>query len=354
MKSFLITGGAGFVGSRLALYFKQDFPDYRIVVLDNLHRRGSEVNLIELQQAGIKFVHGDIRNPEDLANVPPFDCLIECSAQPSALAGYGESPEFLIQTNLVGTINCLEAARRQDAAFVFLSTSRVYPISTLNEASFIEAETRFELTHEQIISGMSERGVSESFPLDRPRSMYGATKLAGELLLMEYADMYGMPAIINRSGVLSGRGQMGRVDQGVVGLWAAHHIYQKPLSYHGFGGTGKQVRDILHVHDLYRLLLIQLEQIEENSGQIYNVGGGREYSISLLELTNLCQQATGQTLELGCVPETHPADIRIYLTDTTRVKEKFGWHPEYTPTTIVEDIVSWIHDNRDALAPVLG
>jgi len=122
----LVTGGAGFVGSSLALGLAQRHPDWSIVALDNLKRRGSELNLPRLKQAGIEFVHGDIRNPEDLdPSVLKPTLILECSAEPSVMAGYG-SPGYLLQTNLVGTINCLELARSTQADFVFLSTRRVF------------------------------------------------------------------------------------------------------------------------------------------------------------------------------------------------------------------------------------
>ena len=127
----LVTGGAGFVGSNLASFFKRDRPDATVVAFDNLRRRGSELALPRLRAAGVEFRHGDVRNAEDLAEAGDFDLMIECSAEPSVHAGYGASPAYVINTNLTGTINCLEAVRRCGAALVFLSTSRVYPIAGL-------------------------------------------------------------------------------------------------------------------------------------------------------------------------------------------------------------------------------
>lgn len=127
----LVTGGAGFVGSNLASLFKRDNPDAAVVAFDNLRRRGSELALPRLREAGVEFRHGDVRNAEDIAEAGDFDLMIECSAEPSVHAGYGASPAYVINTNLTGTINCLEAVRRCNAALVFLSTSRVYPIAGL-------------------------------------------------------------------------------------------------------------------------------------------------------------------------------------------------------------------------------
>jgi CDP-paratose 2-epimerase len=177
-RQVLITGGAGFVGSSLGLGLAQRYPDWKIIALDNLKRRGSELNIPRLKQAGIEFVHGDVRNAEDLeASALPVDLILECSAEPSVLAGY-TSPGYVLQTNLIGTINCLELARQTQADFIFLSTSRVYPIAYLNQLNYTETDTRFQLSEQQDLPGVSAFGISEQFPLDLPRSLYGSTKLA--------------------------------------------------------------------------------------------------------------------------------------------------------------------------------
>ena len=139
----LITGGAGFVGSSLAISLKQNYPHYQIFALDNLKRRGSELSLARLKAAGIEFLHGDIRNKEDFDALPAVDTVIEASAEPSVLAGLDGTPDYLINTNLFGTVNCLNYALKHRASFIFLSTSRVYPIKTLETLNFDEAETRF-------------------------------------------------------------------------------------------------------------------------------------------------------------------------------------------------------------------
>src|SRR4051794_21077618 len=218
-RALLITGGAGFVGSNLAIWFKERYPDLQVTALDNLRRRGSETNLPRLREHGIEFIHGDIRNPEDLRfDGRKIDLILECSAEPSVLAGFGEAPDYVINTNLVGTINCLELARRSGADLVFLSTSRVYPVSTLNSVATEEGETRFTLDARQALPGVSEHGIAEDFPLEGARSLYGATKLCSELLIQEYGAMYGLRFIINRCGVITGPWQMGKVDQGVFAL----------------------------------------------------------------------------------------------------------------------------------------
>ena len=341
--NILVTGGAGFVGSNLALWLKRQFPDASVIAMDNLKRRGSEATLPRLRQGGVEFQHGDVRNAEDLRlDQRRIDLIMECSAEPSVLAGYGEAPDYLLNTNLIGTINCMDLARRTGADVIFLSTSRVYPIAALNALKLHEEPTRFALDAAQNFPGASERGISERFPLEGARSMYGATKLCSELLIQEYSAMYGVRAIINRCGVLTGPWQMGKVDQGVFTLWVAMHYFERELSYIGWGGGGKQVRDLLHIDDLADLLALQLARFDELHGQTYNVGGGVASSLSLLETTLLCQQITGKTIPVHAVDSNRPADLALYITDSSRISAATGWRPKRTPEQTLRSIYDWI------------
>jgi CDP-paratose 2-epimerase len=353
-KSVLIAGGAGFVGSNLATRYKADHPDVRVIALDSLKRRGSELALSRLAAAGVEFVHADIRCREDFDELAGFDLLIDCSAEPSVQVGLSGAPDYMIQTNLVGTINLLELARRNDAAFLFLSTSRVYPLDRLNRLALTQTDTRLEWADATAEKGLSAAGLTESFPLDGPRSLYGASKLSGELLLQEYAYTYEMPAMINRCGVLTGPWQMGRVDQGFVTLWVSRHLFaDRPLSYIGYGGTGKQVRDILHIDDLYDLIDAQLRHEAAWDASPFNIGGGKDVSVSLVELTALCNEITGAEREIGSQPETSTVDIPIYLSDCERARRVFGWRPERTPEDIVTDIHDWIRANKSELRRIM-
>ncbi|MBF0196487.1 MAG: NAD-dependent epimerase/dehydratase family protein [Planctomycetes bacterium] len=348
-KHILITGGAGFVGSHLALAFRESFENLKISILDNLVRRGSELNLQVLLENDLEFYHGDIRCREDFDKIPPFDLMIDCSAEPSVQAGLDGKPDHLIQNNLNGTLNCLEMAHRNNAAFIFLSTSRVYPITPLAHLPFNVKETRFAFADSNEVTGWSAQGISEDFTLQGARSFYGASKLSGELMLQEYAYTYNMKAIINRCGILAGSRQMGKVDQGVITLWMARHLYEKKLSYIGFGGEGKQVRDILHPKDLFFLLLKQLEKVSDWNGQVYNVGGGNEISLSLRELTDYCQNITGKKVNISAVPETSPVDIPLYISDSRKAQQEFQWMPKYKNHDILEEIYQWMSAHKDQL-----
>lgn len=351
--NILITGGAGFVGANLALSFRQDYPSAHIVAFDNLKRRGSELNLSTFREHGISFVHGDIRIPTDLdALAGDFDIFIEASAEPSVLAGLSGSPQYLLQTNLLGTLNCLEFARQRADSFLFLSTSRVYSMRPLKEISLEETASRFEIAASQCLSGVTPDGISEDFPLHSPRSLYGATKLASELVIQEYVELYGLRAVINRCGVIAGPGQFGKVDQGVFTLWVANHFFQKPLAYTGFGGTGKQVRDLLHPADLYRLLRQQLARLDDCAGEIFNVGGGRQVSTSLRELTMLCREVLGNKVAVVEKPETSAVDIPLYISDYRKAARFFDWQPRHDLCHIVEDIYKWLRANERVLKPI--
>ncbi len=354
--AILITGGAGFIGSNLAISFKRRYPALNIIALDNLKRRGSELNLPRLKEAGIRFVHGDIRNPEDLRLDDEIGLMIECSAEPSVLAGFGDNPAYIINTNLSGTINCLELCRRKKADIIFLSTSRVYPYNVINSLETREDKTRFLWPdkRKKAIPGWSRQGIGEDFPLYGPKTLYGATKLASEFLIQEYIAGYGIKGVINRLGVVAGPWQFGKVEQGVFTLWMLAHYFRKPLKYIGFGGKGKQVRDLLHIEDLFSLIDLEIKNLPRISGRIYNAGGGREISLSLCETTGLCQEISGNRIKIGQDKTARPGDIKIYLSDNARVYRDLGWRPKKNARDILGDIYLWIHANEKRIKEALG
>ena len=345
----LITGGAGFVGGNLAVGLASRHPDWQIVALDNLHRRGSELNLPRLREAGVQFVQGDVRDRENLAAVGQIDALVECSAEPSVLAGTDGSPDYLVGTNLFGAFECLELCRRHGAQLVFLSTSRVYPVAHLCAAELDETEARFRLAEHQPMPGLSVHGVSESFPLDGARTLYGTTKLAAEHLVEEYAAVFGLPTVVNRFGVIAGPWQMGKVDQGVLAYWLLAHHFGRPLEYIGFGGSGKQVRDVLHVEDAVELIDLQLADRERWAGAVVNAGGGAERSVSLLELTELCRELTGRTTAVGGSTAERPGDIPLYVSDCRHLFSLADWRPRRDVRDVLRDLYDWIVRNESDL-----
>jgi len=350
----LVTGGAGFVGSSLAISLARSHPDSQVIALDNLYRRGSELNLDRLAAAGVEFVRGDVREPADLAPFEDIDALIECSAEPSVMSGTDGDTSYIYETNLTGAYNCLELARKSGCQFIFLSTSRVYPMNGLRQAALVEVETRFELAPEQPVAGWTTAGVSEDMPLEGARTFYGTTKLSAEFLCAEFSAQFGVPTVINRCGVVAGPWQMGKVDQGVFTHWMLAHEYRKPLSYIGYGGTGKQVRDLLHVDDLVELIEEQLGDPGHWSGHTFNVGGGREVSLSLQEASEICARLSGNELEIGSIPEDRDGDVPLYITDCSRLFAHTSWRPKRDAECVLADIHDWIDSDRERVGGVLA
>ena len=353
MTRILITGGAGFVGSNLAVSLASRHPEWDLIAFDNLYRRGSELNLGRLEQAGVEFVKGDVRETADLDRLPEISALVECSAEPSVMSGTDGDTGYLVHTNLTGAYHCLELARRDGAFLVFLSTSRVYPVEPQLELALVEADSRFELADEQDVPGASAAGISEEFPMIGHRTLYGATKLAAELLIEEYRAGQGVPAVIDRCGVIAGPWQMGKVDQGVFTHWVLAHRFRRPLTYIGFGGEGKQVRDLLHVEDLVDLVERQLLDPGSWDGRTVNVGGGRGCSLSLRETTEICRELTGNEVPIEPVAETREGDVPIYLSDCARLFGLDDWRPRRSAEQVLSDIHRWVAEDGDRIAAAL-
>jgi CDP-paratose 2-epimerase len=349
----LITGGAGFIGASVAIALAKRHPSWHVVSLDNLKRRGSELNLPRLREAGVEFVHGDVRELDDLSTLPAIDALVECSAEPSVMAGVDGSPDYLVKSNLFGAYNCLELARRREAFVVFLSTSRVYGVAPLERLALSETDTRFEIGDSQTVAGASPAGITEAFPTTGARTLYGATKLAAELLIEEYRAAYGLRAVVNRCGVIAGPWQMGKVDQGVFTYWMLAHHFNRPLTYIGFGGSGKQVRDLLHVADLVELLDEQLLAPDRWDGITANVGGGRECSLSLLETTALCAEIAGNAVPVTAIEAQRPGDLPVYISDCSYLHTLTTWRPARTAAQVLADIHAWVEKSQDALRAAL-
>lgn len=351
----LITGGAGFAGGALARFFLRSSAQNKVVLFDNLRRRGSEWNLGGLIAAGATFVHGDVRNAADLDALDgEFDVLIEASADASVHAGMEAGPRYVLDTNLGGAMNCLEFARKRCGALVFISTSRVYSIEALRALPLEETATRLDVAATMSMPpGVSFAGVSEGFDSGGSRSYYGASKLAAELLCQEYDAHSSLRVVINRCGVIAGPGQFGRTDQGVFTLWVARHYFGRPLRYTGFGGTGLQVRDLLHPDDLAELISKQIESWDVVAGRTFNVGGGRRGSVSMREFTGICREATGREVTIESEDVTNPLDVPWYVTDHGRITSTLDWSPSRDPRTIVRDLTAWIAENQTVLETMI-
>ena len=348
----LITGGCGFVGSQLALHLTA--RGHRVVAMDNLVRRGSEANIERLQKRGVEFIHGDVRNAEDFANLPAgIEFVCDASAQPSVVTGYA-NPVFDITNNALGVIHVLEYVRARRCPLVFCSTNRVYSADRVNALPRREALTRLEwdaaawqaLPPDQRPRGFDPRhGISEEFSVDGgQRSIYGLSKWMADAACQEYAQAYDLPIVVNRFGVISGSGQFGKTDQGWFVWWALAHWFGLPLKY--IGWKGKQVRDILFIEDLCRLVDLQMEQISRFRGEVFNAGGGAANTLSLLEATQLFSRAIGRSLDIAEEEAPRKADLALYCTDNRKVERVLGWKPQVSVGEGLACVLDWIRANE--------
>jgi CDP-paratose 2-epimerase len=345
----LITGICGFAGSSIAKALLESHSNLQIFGLDNFSRKGSELNISELTGFGINLVRGDIRAQSDINALPKVDWVIDCAANPSVLAGLDgqSSSRQLMEHNLLGTINLLEYCKSHKAGLILLSTSRVYSASELAALPVKSSDLRFEL-QDSDISGASSLGISEDFPTTAPLSLYGASKLASETLMLEYGECFDFPVWINRCGVLAGAGQFGKADQGIFSYWIHSFREKMPLKYIGFNGTGHQVRDALHPKDLVPLLSRQMLEPDWDAPKIINLGGGVENSMSLKELSIWCEDRFGKNKVLASQDE-RPMDAPWIVMDSTTAQNAWNWSVKTKIEKILKEIADHAEKNPDWL-----
>jgi CDP-paratose 2-epimerase len=336
----LVTGACGFLGSTLIQAWLES-REHEFIGFDNLTRPGSEVNRLTLKRLGVHVLHGDLRCASDLDALPAVDVVLETAANPSVLAGVDgrASSRQLVEHNLLGTVNTLEYCRRHRAAFLLISTSRVYSIPPLATLPLRVRDGAFEPDSANLLPvGLTAAGIREDFSTVSPVSLYGATKLASEQLALEFGAAYGFPVWINRCGVLAGAGQFGRPDQGIFTYWINSWVRRRPLGYTGFGGKGYQVRDCLHPADLMPLLERQIVSVNDDHPRVVNVGGGRTSAISLWQLSEWCRERLGDHV-VTSRPEMRPFDVPWLVLDASLATEAWGWKPSRKTSDILEEIV---------------
>jgi CDP-paratose 2-epimerase len=343
----LITGICGFIGSRLASALLERIAGAQVYGIDNLLRPGSEGNRHELGLKGIRFVHGDIRLRSDIDMLPNCDWVIDAAANPSVLGGVDgrSSPRQLSEHNLLGTLNLLEYCREKKAGLVLLSTSRVYSVRDLAALPMYAHEHAFALNEAAALpNGVSSAGITEAFPVRQPISLYGASKLASEVMAIEYGSAFEFPVWIDRCGVLAGAGQFGTAEQGIFSYWLHAHAARLPLRYIGFGGLGAQVRDAFHPDDLANLVTLQIQRGNPPTDAIYNLGGGPRNAMSLAQLTAWCDERFGKHVP---EPDAKPRrfDIPWVVMDYGRAAREFGWMPSRSLSSILDEIAAHVRDN---------
>ena len=325
----LITGGCGFVGSNLAIYFKDNRIATQVNSLDNLSRKGTLLNLHRLKKKRIKNFKIDISNNSAVQKLPRYDFIIDCCAEASVETSKKEIDK-VFNTNLVGTFNILKKCEKDGSNLIFLSSSRVYSIKKLRE--------------------LKKRSiVNEKFDTFGPKSVYGFCKFSSEQLIKEFSFLCKLKYIINRCGVISGPWQFGKQDQGFVSLWVWKHINKQRLNYIGFGGRGSQIRDVIHISDICKLITLQIKKINRVNNITMNIGGGVKNAISLKNLTRICQNITLNKTKIYSKKNTSIYDIPYYITDNSKVKKIYKWNPKKKISDIIKDIYQWMLPNKKKL-----
>lgn len=337
----LITGGAGFVGSNLASYFANKGDE--IIIYDNLFREGTKQNLDWLKKAygnHIEVVRGDVRNFELLKKyVKDVDAIVHTAAQVAVTSSI-KNPREDFEINALGTFNVLEAARiaNSNPAVIYFSTNKVYG-NNVNKIPLIEKETRYEFADEKY-----KNGVPEDFPSDADEhTPYGVSKYAAELYTRDYTAVYGLPTVTFRCSCMYGIRQFGNEDQGWVMHFIISSIFDKHLTIYG---DGKQIRDILYIDDVDRLVETTLMNIKKVKGEMFNIGGGPGNTISLLELISILESILDKKISYS-FSDWRPADQKVYISDIRKAERLLGWKPFVKPEEGVERSIKWVYENKE-------
>lgn len=333
----MITGGCGFLGSNLAAHALDQGID--LYVLDNLRRHGSQRNLDWLQSLGtFDFNHCDMRNANDVERavkrVRP-DAVFHLAGQVAMTTSIAD-PRMDFETNALGTLNLLEAIRvhAKDAAVIYSSTNKVY--GDLEQYRYEETPTRYACVDRP-------HGFAEDTPLDF-HSPYGCSKGAADQYLLDYHRIFGLRTVVFRHSSMYGGRQFATVDQGWIGWFCQmaaetrQGLRREPFT---ISGNGKQVRDVLHAEDMVSLYFSTLAQIEKTAGHAYNVGGGIDNSLSLLELFDLLQGRIGSALHYTKLP-ARDSDQRVFVADISKIFSATGWRPRVGAAEGVGRMLDWV------------
>lgn len=331
---YLITGGCGFVGSNLAAEVLKRGEE--LFVFDNLYRSGSEKNLLWLQQKGkFKFYHRDIRNYNDVENVIKEirpDIIFHLAGQVAMTTSIND-PRMDFEVNVVGTHNVLEAVRKYspNSSILYSSTNKVY--GDLEYLTYEETDTRY-------VCKEYPNGFDEKLPLDF-HSPYGCSKGAADQYLLDYHRMFGLKTVVFRHSSMYGGNQHPTYDQGWIGWFVQKAIeIKKGILKEPFtiSGNGKQVRDVLHADDVTSLYFLASENIEITKGQAFNIGGGIENSLSLVELFEELERLLDIKMKYRKI-NWRESDQRVFIANLSKIKTKAYWSPTITKKTGIETLI---------------
>ena len=312
---------------------------HKITSLDNLSRKGSKYNLNLLKKEKIKNLKIDIQNYKKISKLTKFDLIIDCCAEPAVEISKNQIDK-VIDTNLIGTINILKKAKKDKSKIIFLSSSRINPINEVNKV------LNKKNLNTKIVSSKS---FNENSKIFGPKTIYGVTKIASEMFIEDFSYAFKMKYIINRCGVISGPLQFGKQDQGFVSLWIWKHLTKNKLNYIGYNGLGNQVRDVLHIYDLCDLINLQIKKINSINNTLFTVGGSKKNSISLKELTKICEKISKNRLNISKIKKTSIYDIPYFVTDNSKVTRTYNWKPKRNVFKTVLDTYNWLKDDKSNL-----
>ncbi len=337
----LITGGCGFLGSNLASDALARGDE--LIIFDNLSRGGSRENLPWLQAQG-KFIfeYGDIRNQNDITRIIQMhkpDAIFHLAGQVAMTTSIA-NPRMDFEVNALGTFNLLEAVRlyAPNSAFIYSSTNKVY--GNLEQYNYIETDTRYKCIE-------FPNGFDEQTQLGF-HSPYGCSKGAADQYVLDYARIFGLKTVIFRHSSMYGGRQFATYDQGWIGWFCQKAVEaRKGLNKGPFtiSGTGKQVRDVLHADDMKRLYMAALTNIERVQGQAFNIGGGVENSLSLLELIAFLEAVTGVEMDFRRLPPRE-SDQLVFVADLTKANSGLGWEPLVAAKEGIAQMVEWVDQNQ--------
>lgn len=335
----LITGGCGFIGTNTAVYFAN--KGWEIVVVDNLSRKGSEINAVLLSSKKNKIklftnVNIEEKFAQELIVKEEPDVIIHAGAQVAVTSSI-KNPSLDFEINAKGTLNMLEGARSlsKKPIFIFTSTNKVY--GEMKNIDIIEKPTHYK--YEKIPFGVSE---DQNIDFHSP---YGCSKGCADQYVRDYFRIYGLPTVVFRQSCIYGLNQFGVVDQGWVSYLTMSALFGKVINVYG---DGKQVRDLLFMDDLNRAFELAISNINKTAGQIYNIGGGPNNAVSLLEFLDFLKKKIGRKINF-IFDEWRPGDQKIYISDIRKAKNDFGWDPEFSLNDGFEKMLGWIKKNEQLL-----
>ena len=341
MQHYVITGGAGFIGSNLADFYLTKAN--RVTILDNFSRPGSERNLAWLEsrhRSRLQVVRADIRtaNHELLETIASADVVFHLAAQVAVTTSVTD-PRHDFEVNALGTFNVLEAVRKSPSkpAILYSSTNKVY--GKMADLGIVEKSGRYAYQN-------AAEGIAEDRPLD-PYSPYGCSKCTGDQYVLDYARIYGMKTVVFRQSCIYGPRQFGMEDQGWLAWFSIRAQQGKPVSIFG---DGKQVRDVLFVGDLIAAYDAAVGAIETTSGKAYNIGGGAANTLSLLELVEILNRRFGCTLDCK-FEDWRPGDQPVFVSNIAKARADFGWQPLVGVEQGVTRLTEWIKANEGLFEP---